>query len=320
MRPRTLALFGLKLAISAAALIYVARQIDFDALWDHIPNPWSRHFLVAEFFYLTAFWISVYRWHLILKWQGDKVPLRPLAIIAWISNFFAMLLPGGLGRDISRGLYLTRFQIPALEIMRSILTDRFIGLATVIILSVPCMIFALSVPGPLVPLGWMLLALCAGLPLGLWLCHEIDRRYRGLDADFRSAWIARLIHAGAAILRDFRQPRLFGLPFLHSCLMMAATILCVMSIIDATGGQFSPLWSQPLLLPVIFLLSQLPISIAGIGVREAAFVSLFGAVGANAEQALSVSLAYFGLAVLNSLTGGIAYLMFRQRKTPPASA
>jgi len=320
MRARTLALLAVKLAISAGALVYVGRQIDFEALKNHIPNPWSWHFLVAEICFLAAFWISVHRWHLILKWQGQDVPLSPLWIIAWISNFFAMLLPGGIGRDISRGVYLTRFQIGALKITRSILTDRFIGLVTVVILSVPCMIFALTVPGPLVPLGWMLLALCVGLPAGLWFCHEVDRRYRGLETGPGGPWMARLIHAGAAILRDFREPRLFGLPFLQSCLMMGATILCVMSIAGATGGLSAPLWSQPLFLPAILLLSQLPISIAGIGVREAAFVSLFGAVGASAEQALSLSLAYFTLAVLNNLTGGLAYLMFRPRKTPTASA
>ena len=89
MRARTLGLVALKLAISAGALIYVGRQIDFSALWAHIPNPWSWQFLAAEACFLVAIWISVHRWHVILRRQGQDVPLRPLWIIVWISNFFS---------------------------------------------------------------------------------------------------------------------------------------------------------------------------------------------------------------------------------------
>jgi len=314
MRPRTLALFGLKLAISAGALYYVTRQIDFATLANHFPSPWSWQVLVAEACFLVALLVSVFRWQLILRWQGHDLPFRPLWSITWISNFFTLLLPGGIGRDVARGIYLARFRIGALEVTRSILTDRFIGLVSVVVLSVPCMIFALSSSGPLHVMGWLLLALCLGLPAGLWLCHWLDRRYYGQKIAAGESRIERVVHAVAAILRDFRTPRLFGLPFLQSCAMMGATILCVMAISGATGGLSAPLWSQPLFLPVIFLLSQLPISIAGIGVREAAFVSLFGAVGATAEQALALSLAFFTLGVANNLIGGVVYLAFgRQR-------
>ena len=195
-------------------------------------------------------------WRLIRPWQGHDLPFRPLWAITWISNFFSLLLPGGIGRDISRGVYLARFRIGPLEIARSILTDRFIGLVSVVVLSVPCMIFALQSGGALHVLGWLLLLLCVGLPVGLWLCHWLDRRYYGHKTAASESRVARVVHAVAAILRDFRSPRLFGIPFLQSCAMMAATTLCVMAISGAIGGFAAPLWSQPLFLPVIFLLSH----------------------------------------------------------------
>jgi hypothetical protein len=314
MGARTLALFALKLAVSSGALYYVSRQIDFATLLDHFPTPWSWQVLAAEACFLAAVLISAFRWRLILRWQGHDLPFRPLWAITWISNFFALLLPGSIGRDISRGIYLARFRIGVLEIARSILTDRFIGLVSVVVLSAPCMIFALRSEGALHAMGWVLLILVIGLPVGLWLCHWLDRRYYGKPHAGGESRIERLVHAVAAILRDFRTPRLFGIPFLQSCVMMAATILSVMAISGAIGGFSAPLWSQPLFLPVIFLLSQLPISIAGIGVREAAFVSLFTTVGATAEQALALSLAYFTLSVVNSLVGGVVYLAFGRRQ------
>ncbi|HEY7688339.1 MAG TPA: lysylphosphatidylglycerol synthase domain-containing protein, partial [Dongiaceae bacterium] len=214
-------------------------------------------------------------------------------------------------------VYLSRFRIGTLDVARSILTDRFIGLVSVILLSIPAMIFALRTGGGLAPLGWILLLLVLGLPAGLWFCWLADRWHRGRTAT--ESRFARTVHAAAAILADFRDPRLFGIPFLQSCLMMAATILCVMSLASAIGGVAAPAWGQALFLPVIFLLSNLPISIAGIGVREAAFVSLFGAVGASAEQALALSLSFFALGVLNNLIGGLLYLIYRPSRTPPVA-
>ena len=119
-------------------------------------------------------------------------------------------------------------------------------------------------------LGWaawgavLVALLVLGLPAGLWFCWLAGRWHRGRTAT--ESRFARTVHAAAAILADFRDPRLFGIPFLQSCLMMAATILCVMSLASAIGGVAAPAWGQALFLPVIFLLSNLPISIAGIAI------------------------------------------------------
>lgn len=163
-------------------------------------------------------------------------------MITWISNLFSLLLPGGLGRDIVRGIYLTRFSIGVLKVMRSILTDRFIGLVSVVVLSAPCMIFSLNSTGPLHTMDWMLLLLCLGLPVGLWFSRWLDRVYFARQPVNAESRLARTVHGIATIMGDLRTPRLFGLPFLQSCAMMAATILCVMAISGAPGLS-APLWS-----------------------------------------------------------------------------
>jgi len=62
-------------------------------------------------------------------------------------------------------------------------------------------------------------------------------------------------------------------------------------------------------LPAVFLLASLPISFAGWGVREVAFVSLFKFFGLTGEQALSLSVAY-GLASLCSVVPGLLLYFF----------
>ena len=61
--------------------------------------------------------------------------------------------------------------------------------------------------------------------------------------------------------------------------------------------------------PVIFVISMLPISVAGIGVREGSFVYFFSQVGASKPEAFSLSLAVFLQAVGLALLGGALYWM-----------
>jgi uncharacterized membrane protein YbhN (UPF0104 family) len=67
-----------------------------------------------------------------------------------------------------------------------------------------------------------------------------------------------------------------------------------------------------LVMPTVFLLAFLPISFAGWGVREVAFVALFKLFGLEGEQALSLSVAY-GLLSLAAVMPGFVLYVFEGR-------
>ena len=121
--------------------------------------------------------------------------------------------------------------------------------------------------------------------------------------------MARAIRPLFRIAGDFLDPRLAARPLVLSCLAQATLIASVYSIGIFVGPQAAPFWAYLLFLPVIFLLIQLPISVAGLGVREATFVSLFGSVGISAEPSLTVSLTFFALAVINNIAGAAFYML-----------
>ena len=68
------------------------------------------------------------------------------------------------------------------------------------------------------------------------------------------------------------------------------------------------------LLPPVFFMSMLPISISGWGVREGTAILALGLVGIPASQALAISVT-FGLGLmLISLPGGALWIMSRRRR------
>jgi len=74
-----------------------------------------------------------------------------------------------------------------------------------------------------------------------------------------------------------------------------------------------PLLPLFIFVPIISTISSVPISISGLGVREASFVLLFGSLGINPAQATAVSFAYFLSVATGSLPGLIEYLRYKKK-------
>ena len=62
------------------------------------------------------------------------------------------------------------------------------------------------------------------------------------------------------------------------------------------------------LVPPVMLVTTLPISIAGWGVREGAMVAAFGFVGVPAQESLLLSLLFGVLGIVVALPGGLIWL------------
>jgi len=60
--------------------------------------------------------------------------------------------------------------------------------------------------------------------------------------------------------------------------------------------------------PIITVLTFLPISIAGIGVREAAFIFFLTRVGVPTYACISLSLLYFSMGVVAALPGAVIFV------------
>lgn len=67
------------------------------------------------------------------------------------------------------------------------------------------------------------------------------------------------------------------------------------------------------MVPIVIILSTIPISIAGLGIREGIYVYLFGLIGMPKTLGFSISILVFSLSICSALTGGIIYLIIGNR-------
>ncbi len=69
--------------------------------------------------------------------------------------------------------------------------------------------------------------------------------------------------------------------------------------------------------PPTAVLQNFPLTLGGLGVREAAFVLFFGALGVADEQAIALGLLVYLVFVVASLAGAPAFILGRRRGAPP---
>ncbi|MEK7864195.1 MAG: lysylphosphatidylglycerol synthase domain-containing protein, partial [Nitrospirota bacterium] len=95
-----------------------------------------------------------------------------------------------------------------------------------------------------------------------------------------------------------------------SCAIQVMAILS-MYIIARGLGQHIYLSYFFIFFPIIVTISTLPISISGIGLREGAFVLLFGMAGVKPEMATAMSFAWFLSTASGGLVGLFEYLRLK---------
>jgi hypothetical protein len=73
-------------------------------------------------------------------------------------------------------------------------------------------------------------------------------------------------------------------------------------------------------MPPVFLLTFIPVSLAGWGIREGAMVGIFLLVGADKDHILAVSIVYGLILIVSSLPGGLFWLNSKHHSEAKAEA
>jgi len=120
----------------------------------------------------------------------------------------------------------------------------------------------------------------------------------------------RLTHLldGAALYRGDRR-RMFVVTVLSLVVQLANVVLAWL-IGEGLGLRIPPLY-YGVLIPLVSILTLLPISLNGMGLREGGTVLLLAPLGVSSASAVTLSLLIFAVYTAASLTGGVFYLLGR---------
>lgn len=290
--------FAARLLVSAALLVWVVSQAGIGAVllrFGQTDGSWAAFALLLL---VIQYAIMVLRWDLVLRRAfGLHLPLRQLCLVFGLGELMGTYLPRFVGLNAIRALPLAKVA-PIATVLRAVLVDRTFGLAALLLLiamSLPLRGAAPQFTTAAVTLG---LVSIGGL-LGLAAVISRPERWRALPI------LGRRI---GPVARDLRGT-VTDLPIAGAVLAtgLAKHLLSVLLIwaIGRMLGAELGLLSCLMIVPAALLVSALPISVGGWGLREAAIVTGFSLIGVDAEAAATASIA-FGLSVLVVSAVGVA--------------
>lgn len=285
-------------------------------------------FALGAFCYFLTVLIAGARWWWLLRVNGTDVSLGETLRFTWIGVFFNTVVPGATGGDLIKAIYIMK-RCPGhrVQVLVSVIVDRVLGLGSLALLGAIIVLFALDRFGQIALAIWAVI-----LGVGLLGVVAFSRRLRQL---VRLKWLLlRLPNKVRNLLHLIDQAIFFyrnhGWVITASLVAGVANhilaVLCVLFLGDAIGVGM-PSFEYFVLIPVINIVTALPVGPNGWGVGEALYRYLFGKYGAvhltgvaDATEAMgtrgvALSVLYRLMLTFWSLLAGLLVLFEKDRVT-----
>lgn len=299
-------LFLTKVTITIGLLAFVGQRIDWTQLADFFVRANRQYILAAFGLALLNLALLNLRWlHVIRCKPFARVRYRDLMDLSLIGIFFNTFVPGGIVGDVVRGHKAKQYDMNGKEAFGSVIVDRCLGLIGLITFSIAGLAMGwseLSGYQWVLPLFWLSFSGIAGyfllvnpivsrwlvtrLPVPYPLLKKILRLYKGAGSYPSSLhyWVAvccSLLTAGLTV----------------------ATMVCLSHALGCSITLVHMMW----LVPTVGVLSTIPVSLNGWGIREAGYVFFLEQIGVPTTQALALSMSFGAIILMLGAVGGLWY-------------
>lgn len=299
--------FGVKLAVSAfiIGLIFYRFDIKLGELFTQFTE--TKYLLIALTFPLCInHIITNNRWKLLLSSIGVKESFWTLVKINLSSTFVGLALPSSQGYDAIRIYKIEKLHPENKGVGCTVVIERIIGLVCLCSIGIVASLFIDVLEVKMFIYVFSFIVASAIFILFNERCYSYLNKIISSFNRFKRifTYLAKLHEATYSFpLRK----NIVGTVLLI-LLFQFNNILVVYLLFKATGTDI-PLVYHLVAMPVISIISLVPITISGIGVRDGAFVFMYAFVGISHDVIVGVSIVnYIIISLLPAFIGSFFYL------------
>ncbi len=261
-----------KLLFSLALLYFIIQQIDLKRVFDTLKSVNLFYFTFAFVLYNLSKIISAIRLNYYFKEIDIDLPLWQNLRLYYVGMFYNLFLPGGIGGDGYKAYILKRhYNKKITPILKALLFDRISGLIALLFLAAALFLFS---DYAIVPLNFI--------------------------AAFVAIIIYPLFYAISKnkelFMRYFRETNTLGF------FVQFVQLLSALALILALKENL-PIVEFLVLFLISSVVSVLPITIGGVGVRELTFLYGLRFIGLNPDSGVAFSFLFFSVTFLASALG-----------------
>jgi len=261
---------------------------------------------------LSMVFVNTLRWRILVRALGTTVGFFRLSGYYFVCMFFNNFMPTSIGGDVMRVLDLSRHTGKKSSAMASIVVERFLGLYSLF----PLGLGAFLILRPTLPSRDLFLAATIGMALLFFAITVVIRRstirhFAPLARPFEK-WMVRFqVREKGGRLYDYLdfykgRKRAVAVSLFLSLASRAVWIMACWIFGRSIGLPLSPI-VYFLLMPIVEIGRMIPISLAGLGIREWLFIVILARFGIDSTYAVFVSMLIYGVFIVNGLLGGIVY-------------
>lgn len=291
-------------------LIYIADPIKILDVLDHV---WDEngiiYILIAVCLFLLSLLILSFRWQILVRGYGLKIPTRTLFKFYLIGLFFNNFLPTGIGGDVLRIYNLIQASGDRTISFASVMTERLLGISSTLILALFSILllrdeFRTNMVLYIVIGMIALVVIFFTIAFSKKLAVPIEKFTTKLTFFRLGERIQKFLDA----IRFYSDSKVVYLKILALSVLGQALVIVKAYILALALGIEVSLVYMFLVVPIAIILSMLP-SINGIGFRDGGYVILLAKIGVSKAAALSLSFLTLFIPILISIVGGILFML-----------
>ncbi len=295
MRPPVL--FILKLVIGLAILAFVLTRVDTGSIWSAVTALSPTTLVIALLLTFVAHFINAVKLRIFLPHlsMGQSVRFTLIAV------FYGTALPGQLAGDAVKALRLARAsQADAGAALGAVVVDKVIGLFALMLLTALGLGLSRDQFGANVTYAALAVTILAAFGLLAMFMVPLPARL-GPWSQKLAAWRALTLTPATLIMA-----LLVGLVFQIFCIALFA-------LLGAALGVNLSITSWAVVVGLIGVVLLLPLTIAGIGLRDGTLLTVLGALGQSEGAAIALSFALLALNIIAAIVGFVVDVAGKDR-------
>lgn len=310
-RKKDLLVFSLKFIISTALIAWLLLvRTSLGDIVRHIKDA-SLFWLIISFsLHALGMLISAIRWQILIRAQGDQVPLGFLVKSYLVGAFFNNFLPTRIGGDIVRIYDGSRYSQTIVKSSAIILVERLTGIIVLFLFALAGSLMRLEMAQTL-PVIWVSLLLGLGglvlisvffLPVAENLFEKIPdkgilTKLKQKTFQFRETIISYKQQPGALVKAMFW------------ALLLQINVIVHFFLIGKALHLTIALLDYFIFIPIVLLIMLIPITINGLGLREGSYSEIFSFYGIGHGVGVAFGIIDLAFMLIVGLVGGVIYML-----------
>lgn len=297
-------LFLAKAATSILLLYFSLRWVNANALADRLSRFDPGWIVLALILLVIQVAFLAVRWRNIAASCGAGLPFALALQLSFIATFFNQALPSTVGGDGARIWLFARKGAGWARATYSVLIDRIVGVFVLAMIVIACLPWTLEIIHDPIARA-VLLIIGIGATVGTLFFLMIGTHFRQIFA--RWVLTRHLLAASRAAATLCGSRHSISTVLACSTAVHFLTIAAAWCCIKAIAAPVSFL-QVLFLMPPVLLISTIPISIAGWGVRESSMIAAFAFAGLAQSDGLTLSILYGATSFVVGVIGGIVWI------------